>query len=53
MNEVRERVLLSVTPYMDYQEHRDLISICICSEYFTYYEDGDVEYNYDIYDREV
>jgi hypothetical protein len=21
-------------------------------EHFTYYEDGDVEYNYDIYDRE-
>lgn len=42
MNEVRERVLLGVTPYMDYQEHRDLISICICSEYFTDYEDDNV-----------
>ena len=42
MNEIRERVLLGVTPYMDYQEHRDLISICICSEYFTDYEDDNV-----------
>ena len=42
MNEIRERVLLGVTPYMDYQEHRDLISICICSEYFTDYEDDNI-----------
>ena len=42
MNEIRERVLLGVTPYTDYQEHRDLISICICSEYFADYEDDNI-----------
>lgn len=39
MNEVRERVLSSVTKYLDFSEHKDLVAFCICSEQFANCED--------------
>lgn len=39
MNEVRERVLLSIPCYPDFAEHKDLIAFCVCSECFTDWED--------------
>lgn len=39
MNAVRERILLGMTPYKEYSKHKDLISFCICSEYFEDWED--------------
>lgn len=41
MNAVRERILINMTPYKDYAEHKDLISFCVCSEYFMDWEDED------------
>ena len=34
MNTVRERVLIGITPYLEFPEHKDLISFCIDSELF-------------------
>ena len=34
MNAVRERVLIGITPYLEFPEHKDLISFCIDSELF-------------------
>ena len=34
MNAVRERVLIGITPYLEFPEHNDLISFCIDSELF-------------------
>lgn len=28
MNAVRERILLDITPYKDFVEHKDLIAFC-------------------------
>ena len=39
MNAIRERILLSIPKYLDYAEHKDLISFCICAEYFGDWED--------------
>lgn len=39
MNEVRERVLLSLTAYVEFSEHKDLIAFCIGSEKFADCED--------------
>lgn len=39
MNAVKERILLSIPPYLDFAEHKDLISFCICAEYFEDWED--------------
>lgn len=39
MNTVRQRVVLSIPEYLEFAEHRDLISFCICSEYFMDCED--------------
>ena len=39
MNAVRERILIDMTPYKEYSEHKDLISFSICSEYFMDCED--------------
>lgn len=41
MNAVRERVLLSMTEYKEFPEHKDLIAFCISSECFEDYEDED------------
>lgn len=38
MNTVRERVLKEILPYMEFSEHKDLISFCIDSECFEYIE---------------
>lgn len=43
MNKIRERILSAVMPYMEYAEHKDLISFCVCSEYFTNCEDEELE----------
>ena len=43
MNKVRERILASITPYMDFGEHKDLIAFCICDEYFAYDVESDSE----------
>ena len=34
MNAVRKRVLIGITPYLEFPEHKDLISFCIDSELF-------------------
>lgn len=34
MNVIRERVLSGITPYVDFYQHRDLISFCVDSECF-------------------
>ena len=47
MNTAREKVLLGVTQYYDYAEHKDLISICICSEEFADWENEGVEPDFD------
>lgn len=39
MNAVRQRILLSIPPYKLFGEHKDLISFCVCSEYFADCED--------------
>ena len=41
MNEVRQRILynLSQNHYLDFEKHKDLISFCVCSEWFTDYKD--------------
>jgi len=39
MNVVRERVLLSITDFKEYAEHKDLISFVVCSESFMDWED--------------
>jgi hypothetical protein len=41
MNTIRERILLSKTSYTTISEHKDLIAIGVCAEYFTDYEDED------------
>lgn len=45
MNKVRERILKEVTEakYQDYEKHRDLISFCVCDDYFGYNADTDEE----------
>ena len=39
MNAVRKRVLLSLTEYDSFPEHKDLIAFCVCSESFEDFED--------------
>ena len=39
MNAIRERILIDMTPYKGFSEHKDLISFCVCSECFIDYED--------------
>ena len=41
MNAVRERILIDMTPYKNFSEHKDLISFCVSSESFMDYEDED------------
>ena len=36
MNIVRERILASITPYMDFAKHKDLIAFCVCDGYLCY-----------------
>ena len=43
MNKVRERILASIEPYMDFAKHKDLIAFCVCSEYFSYDVETDSE----------
>lgn len=45
MNEVRERILIGLTPYTNFSEHKDLISFCVSSECFEDWEDeeNDIE----------
>ena len=39
MNAVRERILIDMTPYKGFSEHKDLIAFCVCSEFFMDYDD--------------
>lgn len=39
MNSVRERILLGIKRYEDYEKHKDLISFSVCSSYFEDYEE--------------
>jgi hypothetical protein len=41
MNAIRERILIDMTPYKEFSEHKDLISFCVCSECFIDYEDAE------------
>ena len=43
MNKVRDRILASIEPYMDFAKHKDLIAFCVCSEYFNYDVETDSE----------
>lgn len=43
MNKVKERILASIEPYMDFAEHKDLIAFCVCSECFNYDVETDSE----------
>lgn len=45
MNKVRERILkeISEAKYQDYEKHRDLISFCVCDDYFGYNADTNEE----------
>lgn len=41
MNTVRQRIILSIPEYLDFWKHKDLISFCVCSEYFMDCEDDE------------
>lgn len=41
MNAIRERILVDITPYKNFAEHKDLISFCVSSESFMDWEDED------------
>ena len=43
MNKVRERILASIEPYMDFAKHKDLIAFCVCDGYFGYDVETDSE----------
>lgn len=43
MNKVRERILASIEPYMDFAKHKDLIAFCVCDGYFAYDIETDSE----------
>ena len=43
MNKVRKRILESITPYMDFAKHKDLIAFCVCDGYFSYDVETDSE----------
>ena len=43
MNKVRERILASIEPYLDFGKHKDLIAFCVCGEYFSYDVEADSE----------
>ena len=43
MNIVRERILASIKPYMDFAEHKDLIAFCVCDGYLNYDVETDSE----------
>ena len=45
MNKVRERILHGITPYKDYEKHKDLISFCICSEYFVDIDEEEADFD--------
>lgn len=39
MNAIRERILSGITPYLDFSQHKDLISFCVSSECFEDWEE--------------
>lgn len=43
MNIVRERILASIKPYMEFAEHKDLIAFCVCDGYLCYDVETDSE----------
>ena len=43
MNKVKERILASIEPYMDFAKHKDLIAFCVCDGYFAYDVESDSE----------
>lgn len=49
MNKLRERILKEVAEakYRDYEKYRDLISFCVCDDYFVYNQDTEEESNFD------
>ncbi len=50
MNTVRERVLTGMLPYMDFSEHKDLISFCISSECFEDWDEMEENYGNSVAD---
>lgn len=50
MNTVRGRVLKDIKPYMDFSEHKDLISFCIDSECFEDWDEMDKYYGLSVAD---
>lgn len=47
MNEVRKRILESITPYKDFAEHKDLMGFVVGGEYFNYDYETDTELELD------
>ena len=47
MNAVRERILIGIKPYLEFSEHKDLISFCVCSECFEDWEEIEEGYGAD------
>ena len=43
MNKVRERILESIEPYLDFAKHKDLIAFCVCDGYLGYSVENDDE----------
>lgn len=43
MSKVKERILASIEPYMDFAKHKDLIAFCVCDGYLCYDVDSDSE----------
>lgn len=43
MNEVREKVMAGMKPYLDFSQHKDLIAITVGAEYFAYDSEADKE----------
>lgn len=36
MNKVREKIMNDIKPYMNFAEHKDLVSFTVGADYFTY-----------------
>lgn len=47
MNKIRKRLLENITPYRDFEKHKDLIAFVVCGEYFSYDYETDTELELD------
>lgn len=43
MNEVRQRILDDIKPYVDFAEHKDLVAFTVGADYFSYDHETDAE----------